>query len=190
MKKINVKEILIPTVALLIFCLVATALLAGTNMITQDKIAQNAVETEKASRMVVLPEGAEFGEVTTLENGITWCEGKAADGNTAGYVFTSGAKGYGGTVSVMVGIDTEGKVTGIEILSHAETPGLGANATKDSFKERFKGKSGELTVDKNSNEGQNIQAITAATITSKAVTSAVNAAIAEFENVKGGQNNG
>ncbi len=190
MKKISVKDILVPTVALLVFCLVATALLAGTNMVTKDKIAQNAVETEKASRMIVLPEGAEFGEVETLDSGLTVCEAKNAEGKTAGYVFTSGAKGYGGTVLVMVGIDAEGTVTGIEILSHAETPGLGANATKDSFKERFIGKSGELTVDKNSNDGQNVQAITAATITSKAVTSAVNAAIAEFENIKGGAENG
>lgn len=190
MKKINIKDIIVPAAALLIFCLVATSLLAGTNLITKDKIAQNAIETEKASRMVVLPEGAEFGEVQTLENGLTVCEGKAADGKTAGYVFTSGAKGYGGTVLVMVGIDAQGTVTGIEILSHAETPGLGANATKESFKERFIGKSGELTVDKNSNDGQNIQAITAATITSKAVTSAVNVALAEFENIKGGAENG
>lgn len=190
MKKISVKDIIVPAAALLIFCLVATALLAGTNMITRDKIAQNAVEKENSSRMIVLPEGAEFGEVESLESGLTLCEGKNADGETVGYVFTSGAKGYGGTVSVMVGIDTEGVVKGIEILSHSETPGLGANATKESFKERFIGKSGELTVDKNSNEGQNVQAITAATITSKAVTSAVNAAIAEFENIKGGANNG
>ena len=190
MKKISFKDIVVPAAALLIFCLVATALLAGTNLITKDKIAQNAVETEKASRMIVLPEGAQYGEVEALESGLTVCEGKTAEGETAGYVFTSGAKGYGGTVLVMVGINTEGTVTGIEILSHAETPGLGANATKESFKERFIGKSGELTVDKNSNDGQNVQAITAATITSKAVTSAVNAAIAEFENIRGGAENG
>lgn len=190
MKKVSVKDILIPTVALFIFCLVATALLAGTNMITADKITQNAVEKENASRMVVLPEAKDFGEVTTLESGLTWCEGKAESGETAGYVFTTSAKGYGGAVGVMVGLDAEGVITGIEILSHSETPGLGANATSDSFKSRFVGKSGELTVDKNSNDGQNIQAITAATITSKAVTSAVNAVIAEFENIKGGENNG
>ena len=86
----------------------------------------------------------------------------------------------------MIGLDMEGTITGIEILSHAETPGLGANATGEAFKSRFVGKAGELTVDKNSNDGQNIQAITAATITSKAVVSAVNAALAEFEAIKGG----
>ena len=60
MKKLNLKEILIPTIALLVICLVATTLLAVTNSVTMEKIALNAVETEKASRMLVLPEGKEY----------------------------------------------------------------------------------------------------------------------------------
>ena len=190
MKKINPKAILVPTITLVLICLISTALLAATNMVTGEKIALNAVETEKASRMVVLPEAAQFSEVTTLDSGITYCSATDKNGENAGYVFTSGAKGYGGTVSVMVGLDADGVITGIEILSHSETPGLGANATSDSFKSRLIGKSGELTVDKNSNEGQNIQAITAATITSKAVTNAVNSITAAFNEVSGGENNG
>lgn len=186
MKKLNVKEILIPTVALLVICLVATALLAGTNTITKEKIALNAVETEKASRMLVLPQGKEYGEVKALENGITYCVGTDENGEEIGYVFTAGAKGYGGTVSVMVGLDMNGTITGVEILSHSETPGLGANSVKPEFKNRFIGKTGQLTVDKNSNDGQNIQAITAATITSKAVTGAVNAVTAAYAEITGG----
>lgn len=191
MKNLNFKSVLVPTLALLIICLVATTLLAGTNMITKDKIAANAVETENASRSVVLPSAKTYGEVQTLDNGITYCVGTDVSDKTAGYVFTAGAKGYGGTVSVMVGLDTEGVITGIEILSHSETPGLGANAVKDDFKSRFTGKSGELTVNKTSNDGQNIQAITAATITSKAVTEAVNMITEAFEqSVKGVATNG
>ena len=79
-----------------------------------------------------------------------------------------------------------GAITGVEILSHGETPGLGANAVKPDFKNRFIGKSGQLTVDKNSNDGQNVQAITAATITSKAVTGAVNAVTAAYQEITGG----
>ena len=188
MKKMNLKDILIPTIALLVICLVATTLLAGTNMITKEKIALNAVETEKASRMLVLPEGKEYGEVAEFSDTITYCIGTNEAGEEVGYVFTSEAKGYGGTVSVMVGIGADGAITGIEILSHAETPGLGANAVKPEFKDRFIGKSGELTVDKNSNDGQNVQAITAATITSKAVVSAVNAVTAAYEEITGGAN--
>ena len=191
MKKLNAKAVLIPTVALLVICLVATTLLAVTNSITQEKIALNAVETENASRALVLPEGATYGEVIRTENGIAYCVGYDAGGNEAGYVFTGGAKGYGGTVGVMVGFDSEGTITGLEILSHSETPGLGANATKEDFKNRFIGKTGTLTVDKTSNDGQNIQAITAATITSKAVVEAVNNITSVYEQVKaGGGTNG
>ncbi len=186
MKKLNVKAILVPAIALLIICLVSTALLAVTNSVTMEKIALNAVETEKASRMLVLPEGKNYGEVKALESGLTYCVGTDDSGNEVGYVFTSGAKGYGGTVSIMVGMDLTGTITGVEILSHSETPGLGANAVKPEFKDRFVGKSGELTVNKTSNDAQNVQAITAATITSKAVISAVNAVTAAYEEITGG----
>lgn len=186
MKDFKIKDVLIPTVALLIICLVSTTLLAVTNNVTKEKIALNAVETEKASRALVLPEGKTFSETTQLDGGITYCIGTDEGGNEVGYVFTSGAKGYGGTVSVMIGYDMSGTITGIEILSHDETPGLGANSVKPEFKSRYVGKSGMLTVDKNSNEGQNVQAITAATITSKAVTSAVNAATVALEEIMGG----
>jgi electron transport complex protein RnfG len=188
MKKMNPKDILVPALALLLICLVATTLLAGTNLITTEKIAANAVEKENSSRMIVLPEGKTYSEVTTLESGLTYCIGSNEAGEEVGYVFTSGAKGYGGTVAVMVGVDMTGTFTGVEILSHAETPGLGANAVKPDFKDRFIGKTGVLTVDKTSNEGQNIQAITAATITSKAVVSAVNAITAAYGEITGGAN--
>lgn len=190
MKNIKIKDIIIPAAALLIICLVATTLLAGTNVVTEEKIFLNALEKENSSRSIVLPEGKQYGEVVTLDNGLTYCVSNDENGEMVGYVFTSSAKGYGGAVGVMVGLDTEGVITGIEILSHSETPGLGANATSDGFKSNFVGKSGTLVVNKNSNDGQNIQAITAATITSTAVTSAVNAVISEFENLKGGENNG
>lgn len=190
MKKFNAKDIVLPAVALFVICLVASVLLALTNNVTAEKIAQNLVETENASRLVVMPDAKSFSEVSAKENGVTVCEALDEKGEVIGYVYTSSAKGYGGAVSVMTGIDKDGAVVGIEILSHSETPGLGANSTKDSFKDRFKGKSGELIVDKNSNDGQNIEAITAATITSKAVVSAVNAAIADFEENIGGAVNG
>lgn len=186
MKGFKIKDILIPTLALLIICLVSTALLAVTNNVTKEKIALNDVETENLSRILVLPQGESFSEVAPIGEGMTYCTAKDKEGNDIGYVFTSGAKGYGGTVSVMIGYDMDGVITGIEILSHDETPGLGANSTKPEFKSRFTGKSGELTVNKNSNDGQNVQAITAATITSKAVTSAVNAATAALEEIMGG----
>lgn len=191
MKKMNFKAIFIPTIALFIICLIATTCLALTNNFTIDMIAQNAAEKEVESRLKVLSTATDFTDNQTIENSdIIYSIGTDDSDNEVGYVFTSLAKGYGGDVGVMIGIDMSGTITGIEILSHSETPGLGANSTSDEFNNRFVGKSGELTVDKNSNDGQNIQAITAATITSKAVTLAVNNATVEFEKLIGGESNG
>ena len=137
--------------------------------------------------MVVLPDADSFGEVTTLDSGISYCIATDKDGKQAGYVFTAGAKGYGGTVSVMVGMDNEGVITGIEILSHSETPGLGMNATTPEFKGQYADKLVDsFVVNKAGASADNeISAISGATITSNAVTDAVNAAIEYFKNVLG-----
>ena len=83
--------------------------------------------------------------------------------------------GFGGNLDVMVGVDNDGVCTGVSIVSHAETSGLGANATKEAWRAQFIGKSGTLAVTK---DGGEIEALTGATITSRAVTSGVNSAIA------------
>ena len=104
-----------------------------------------------------------------------------------GYVFETEGKGYGGSVNVMTGISTEGSITGVVILSHGETPGLGANAEKEEFRDQYKqpvaNNVGGIQVVKyqTPSEGQ-IEAMTGATITSTAVTNAVNQAIAEYQN--------
>ncbi len=191
MKKINLKAILIPTIALFLICAIATTCLALTNQLTIDKIAQNAIETEQASRKVVLETASSFSDNNSIDDSdIIYSVGTDDGGDTVGYVFTSVMSGYGGDVSVMIGIDMSGVITGVEILSHSETPGLGANATKDAFKDQFKCKSGALVVNKVNSDGQNIQAITAATITSTAVVNAVNNATIEFEKLIGGEDNG
>ena len=106
-----------------------------------------------------------------------------------GYVFETESKGYGGTVSVMTGISEEGSVTGVVILSHEETPGLGANAEKEEFLQQYQqpAPEGGLSVVKyqTPQEGQ-VEAITGATITTAAVTDAVNEAIEQYYAVKGG----
>ena len=75
----------------------------------------------------------------------------------------------------IVGVDNSGTVTGVSITKHSETSGLGANATKEAWRAQFIGKSGTLAVTK---DGGEIEALTGATITSRAVTSGVNSAIA------------
>lgn len=112
------------------------------------------------------------------------------NGSTVGYTIKLNTKGYGGNIELMVGISNDGKVQGIKILSQSETPGLGANSTQPAFYGQFKGKSieKELQVTKTSSAQDNeIQAITGATITSKAVTRGVNEAVNFYKsNLKGG----
>ena len=83
----------------------------------------------------------------------------------------------------MVGVRADGTVEGIDFLSISETAGLGMNADTDKFKSQFKGKSGEIGVAKSSPADNEIQALTGATITSKAVAKAVNEALALYEEV-------
>lgn len=195
--KMNAKDILVPTISLLVICLVATALLALVNNVTKDKIAEQTAASEAAARVQVLPDAKEFEEVDMDGDKVTdYYEGVDANGETVGYVFNTigEAKGYGGDVAVTVGIDTDGIITGIvpgDISN--ETPGLGQNAGKASWQAQFVGESGELTVVKsdkaaqeNTSDGK-INALTSATITSKAVTGSVNVALDMFEEI-GGEN--
>lgn len=188
MKKFSAGDILKPVVVLTLICVITSALLAYTNSLTAPVIADLAVETELNTRKEVLATAEEF--VDDDLNGVAYCTGKDASGTTVGYVFTTSAKGYGGDVKVMIGVNADGTVAGVQTLSLSETPGLGMNATKPSFLEQFIGKTLGVAVNKN-NPGENeIKALTGATITSKAVTSAVNTALEYYTEITGGANNG
>ena len=128
----NLKELMRPVIVLCVICLLTTAALAGTNVLTKDIIEENSLQAEIESRQKVLPSAVDF-----QENG-DYVEGIAADGSVAGYVFVTETKGYGGTIKVMTGIDAGGMVTGVSVLEHSETVGLGANAEKPDFVDQFK----------------------------------------------------
>ena len=161
---------------LIITALVALAL-AGVSYITKPIIAQlNAQKTQEAVEKVLPGGGSEM--TLTGDNGIV----KAAYVSDTGYAILVEPTGFGGTISMMVGVDKEGKVLGVSIISHAETPSLGAvaadkNSTGENFRNQFAGKTDTLAV------GTDIDALTGATITSKAVTDGVNAAIAFVKEV-------
>ena len=152
---------------------IVALLLAGVNSITAPRIAAiNAEKTQKAVEEV-LPGGGEL-----LEGGYDTMDGKIAEvyKSETGFAVKVLPMGFDNTITMMVGVDLEGKVTGIAIISHTETAGLGAVAADkgedgQAFRGQFVGKSGELEV------GTHIDAIASATITSKAVTEGVNAAL-------------
>ncbi len=179
--KSNIKTILTSTFILCLICVCMTGLLAVTNELTKDTIAEAAAITEENSRLIVLPTAESFEKINDNSyKGI-------AGGETVGYVYVTESKGYGGTISVMTGIDKDDNVTGVTILSHNETPGLGSNATNPEFTDQYKQVASEFSVIKGTatTEGQ-IEALTGSTITTDAVTDAVNLAVSMHEEIKGG----
>lgn len=191
-KKFSPKEIIIPTLVLLIIGVVAASLLGGTNMLTKDKIAAINDETKAKAMQTVMPDAASFGEAVEAADNMEYSPALASDGDVLGYAFTVSETGYGGEIQVITGVDISGNITSVTIVAaDSETPGLGQNVKKDNFLSQFAGKSGELTVVKSSaSSDSEIQAVTSATISSKAVTKAVNAALAYFEENLGGDTNG
>lgn len=193
MKKFNPKEILIPTVSLLTICICMTFFLGLTNKATAQKIDDLSVKTAAEARLKVLDSAKTFSDEKTSCNEageFKYYEGYDDSNNTTGYIFTVDEKGYGGTIEIMVGINNDGSVHGVTVLDISETAGLGMNAKKTSFLSQYIGKSGTIGVAKNNPSANEIQALTGATITSKAVTAAVNDAIKNYQTVKGGAVNG
>ena len=183
--KIDSKEVLTPAITLFVICLITAVLLAGTSLMTRDKIVEINKQTESASRQLVLPAAKNFED---SKDG-TYAVGKNGS-ELAGYVFTTKTKSYGGDLKVMTGIDKGGKITGVVLLSISDTPGLGLNAQKESFRDQYKKtapeKGFEVIKSGSPKDGQ-VEAMTGATITSKAVTKCDNEANEEYQKVKGGK---
>ncbi|MCR4611937.1 MAG: RnfABCDGE type electron transport complex subunit G [Lachnospiraceae bacterium] len=132
-----------------------------------------------AANKIIGEKGYTDGTITTCE--VTDCvKALDASGNLLGYVVTMTSKeGYGGDIVFSMGVTKDGTLNGYSITEIDETPGLGMKAKEDKFKNQFKGiKATTLEVSKTASESENtIEAISGATITSKAVTYAVNAGL-------------
>ena len=174
-KKLSLKAILIPTISLFLICAVVTAILALTNNITADKIAENEAQSKQNSMFSVLPDAKAFDEITADVMYL----GRDAAGNPVGYAISTAVQGYGGQVKVMTGIDLTGVIVGVDVFyNDDETPGLGKNTSNESFRDQYKGLSvkEDIIVSKDNSVGnaQTVDAVTSATISSRAVTRAVN----------------
>ena len=180
------KETLITSLKLFIITAVAAFCLAAVNKITMPIISENKAAAEVRAQQDVLPSALEFipSEAKQPEDSSVTIEKMTVglsmngDGRIAGYVVTAVSNaGYGGNVKVMVGINKDLQVNRIKIMESSETAGLGANASKPKFADQFIGATERLSVVKGEAGENEISAIASATITSKAVTSCVNAAI-------------
>ena len=175
--------------------------------VTKEPIAQAQENTKQEAYRAVLADASSFETLdfdaeSTLslltENGYTSdtitevAEGKDNSGETIGYVISvQSSEAYDGTLDLSVGIATDGTVKGVEMLSISETAGLGMKADEAEFKDQYKDKNVEnFTVTKTGEDGDNmIDAISGATITSNAVTNAVNSALVYYQNELGGEVN-
>ncbi|WGX76708.1 RnfABCDGE type electron transport complex subunit G [Paraclostridium bifermentans] len=166
-------------------CAVASLMLSLTNNITAPVIQQRNIQANNESRQEVLQVAEEFKEVTNVKNDlIEEVYQGTKGGEVVGYTIKTTPKGYGGKVEVMVGISNDGKISGVKIGNNSETPGLGSKSADPSFKDQYNGKSTKTplnVVKGNASNENDIVAISGATITSKAVTAGVNAAMDVYE---------
>lgn len=170
----NVGYIARLAITLLLITAVVAAALAAVNSITAPKIQALNEQKTQAAIEAVLPGGGEIVDYTD-DTGLV---GSVYKGQS-GYAVEVMPSGFNGTVTMMVGVDNSGKVLGISIVNHTETAGLGAVSAENStagnaFRGQFAGMSGSVSVTK---DGGQVDALTGATITSRAVCTGVNAAL-------------
>ena len=187
------------TIAITVITLVAGLALGVVQDITADPIAKQEAQAKQDAYKAVFADADSFETVDVDtdamqsyldENGYAAQSidetmlAKDASGNELGYAFTvTTSEGYGGDIQITVGIMSDGTVNGISFLSISETAGLGMKATEPSFYNQYVNKKADkFVVSKDGGDGEQIDALSGATITSRAVTGAVNAALGYYQN--------
>ena len=194
MKNMDPKYLIKLTVTLFLTCAVVAGMLGAVNMVTKDKIAAiNLEKTQTAMKAVVAdPDNSTFSEALALSDDMT--AAALAGGGTlteayevlvggapAGHALKIVASGSQGNIEMMVGLDADGAVTGVSVVKHAETAGIGTKVVDNEpnskgvpVLDQFVGKS---AADGTLNVGSNVDAITGATVSTKGITAGVNAAL-------------
>ena len=193
--KISGKFILKVAGTLTVISLVVAALLGLVNNVTADKIAEIDAENTRVAMSAVVAEGSEFTDKLEISDDVaaaaaaqggklTELYGVKTDGADNGYVMKISASGSQGTIVMMIGVDANKAITGISVVSHSETSGIGTkvvgnepNADGVPVLDQFQGMSGagSLVV------GKTITAISGATVSTKGITMGANAALAAVE---------
>ncbi len=193
--KISPKFVLKVAGTLTVIALVTAALLGLVDGVTRDKIAQIEAEKTRVAMSAVAPAGSEFTDALEISQAVSDAAsaqgGKVVElygvtngGAESGYVMKVTASGSQGTITMMVGVDANKAITGISVVSHAETSGIGTKVVGNELNDagvpvldQFIGMSGSgtLVVKKN------ITPITTATVSTKGITAGANAALAAAE---------
>lgn len=158
---------------LAIACLLSGAIIAGTYAVTAPVAAKERVNLKNKAMKELVADAQNF---KPIEGKTDWYIAEK-DGKALAYVVPAESKGYGGAIRMLTAVTPEGKVIDYKILGHNETPGLGDKAGEPKFSKQFIGKKAEdLEVVKVPTD-KNIQALTGATITSRAVTKGIREAV-------------
>ena len=184
------KELFKLTVVLTIICSLAATALALVYTITKEPIAyQQRLKKLKAIK-AVQPDydnepdkqfvDIQAGESAEGEENLTRFYITTKEGTPTGVVFMVSAVGYGGPIDLMVGLNPEGSITGVQVLRHTETPGLGAKITEEKFLKQFIAKNVQDTNWALKKEGGDIDQISGATISPQAVVKALNRGLIFF----------
>ncbi len=177
------RDMIKPSVSLFIICLITAFCLAFVNNTTKDTIAQRTQKDAEEQRRQVLSIADSFKRLETQQgaedsNMIREAYAAYSGDKFVGYVFSAYPSGYGGEIAVTVGVGSDGRITGVRIGANQETPGLGSKTAEDRFTGQYIDKSIDNSirvVKVPPKAGDEIQAVSGATISSRAVTSAVQA---------------
>lgn len=186
-EKLDVKEIIRVGAILFVITALAAAVLGFVNAKTAPLIAENNVVKEQTALKAVMPDAADFEEKEITPEIASAADGRgditkayaALDnsGNVIGACIITETRGYDIGIQAVTGVNVDKTISGVEIISMNETPGLGAKASDASFRDQYAGKSGKVGVSKSGATDTDIQAISGATLTSKGVTNGVNIAL-------------
>ncbi|MEN6326604.1 MAG: FMN-binding protein [Syntrophomonas sp.] len=166
-------------------CIISGIIIATVYFLTHDIALQKQAELQTLALKSLVTEADQYNPVEGKPGWYT----AAQDGELIAYIIPSESKGYGGTIKLLVAVGPDQKVIKYTIVEAKETPGLGDKAAKSPFIDQFPGKGSEnLEVTKDPGNKENIQAISGATITSRAVTKAVKTAVDELSEFSKGGN--
>ena len=174
----NWNKIFKPIVVLCVICIVVTGALAATNGMTAPIIEAATLAAQEAARTELLPDAQGFEKVEGID--VANVSDVYRTTNDVGVVITSSAKGYGGDVVVMVGINADGSIEAITVTQQTETKGIGSNVVSNNeYLAQYSGMSAAEPLVLN----EDVDAYASATVSSTAVINAVNAAIEAYNQI-------
>ncbi len=174
-KKKSTLEIVIIGAKLLLICALVAGIISFVYALTIDQYNENLQKTKNQALGQIFGESELQIRVISPDGSEQVIYEVLVGDERIGYCVEAKAPGFGGDIELMVGYTEEREVCGVSVVAHAETPGFGAKAAEPAFLDQYKGKHGEVAL------GDGIDAVSGATISSRAVTEAVNAATAALD---------